>query len=118
VHTPSVTPARADACTSALIQPPKSSLPPGYSRMAASNDYTEHQICELHGFALTDASHGRINNSAPERELIWVGIYGEGRWLRPEEVLELAAAMEHMANAHIERVANNHLAQLGKGGAA
>lgn len=115
---PSVTQPRADACTRAPT-PPTAHLAPVISHMAASNDYTEHQLCEVHDFHLTDATHGRLNNSAPEHELIWVGIYGEGRWMRPEGVLELAAAMKHVANAHIERVANNHLAQLtAKGGAA
>jgi hypothetical protein len=94
-------------------------LAPVIGRLCASADYTEHQRVELHGFDITDATHGRINNSAPERELIWVGVYGEGRWLRPEEVLELAAALENVANAHIERVAKDRIAELGrKGGAA
>lgn len=118
MKTLTLTPASADACTRAPT-PPTAHLAPAISYMAASDDYTEHQLCEVHGFKLADATHGRLNNSAPEHELIWVGIYGEGRWMRPEEVLELAAAMKHVANAHIERVANDHLAQLtAKGGAA
>lgn len=118
MQTPSVTPARADACTRAPT-PPTAHLAPVISYMAASYDYTEHQLCEVHGFKVVDSTHGRLNNSAPEHELIWVGIYGEGRWMRPEEVLELAAAMKHVANAHIERVANSHLTKIAaKGGAA
>lgn len=115
MQTPSVTPARADACMGTPPAPPASDI----SLPTASYDYTEHQVCEVHGFRVADSTHGRLNNSEPEHELIWVGIYGEGLWMRPEEVLEVAAAMKHVANAHIERVAKGHLAQLtAKGGAA
>lgn len=89
-------------------------LAPVIGYLAASDDYTEHERTELHGVTITDSTHGRVNNSAPEHELIWVGIYGEGRWMRPEEVLELAAALKHVAHAHIERVAKDQLARLSK----
>jgi hypothetical protein len=39
------------------------------------------------------------------RDLLWVGVDGmEGRWLKPEEALEFAHALESIAHAHIDRV--------------
>lgn len=67
--------------------------------------YVELQHTELHGFTVTDCSMAnRWDTSAPRDELIWVGCNGEGHWLKPEEALELAAALEATSHAHIERI--------------
>ncbi len=66
-----------------------------------------HQDIEVHGFAINDATARQPEAHEYEgkgQELIWCGIYGEGRWLRPEEVLELADALRLVALAHINRV--------------
>lgn len=69
------------------------------------SSYVEHQcVDDIHGFRVCDATTGRVDSSNRNR-LIWVGYGGyEGRWMKPEEALQLAAAIEATAWAHIEMV--------------
>ena len=61
--------------------------------------YTEHSRAEAHGFDVVDATP-----SAHHNDQIWVGIYGEGRWLTAHEALGLAATIERAASAQLERL--------------
>lgn len=62
-------------------------------------DYARHSVTTAHGFEALDVTTG-------DAELIWVGYSRSdgGRWMQPEEVLDLAAALENAAHAHIARV--------------
>ena len=84
-----------------------------------------HQDIEVHGFCVTDVTPrypGANEYEGKGPELIWCGIYGEGRWMLPEEVMELAEALRLVAHAHIDRVFSQEAAARGihisAGGAA
>lgn len=62
----------------------------------------DHERATLHGFDIADCEHP--NRCEGDRDLISVGLNGESRWMKAEEVLELAALLRHIAHAQIERV--------------
>ncbi|CAN7315421.1 hypothetical protein [Acidovorax delafieldii] len=65
-----------------------------------SHRYTEHSRAEAYDFNVVDATPGPHCD-----DKIWVGIYGEGRWLTAHEALGLAATIERAAHARLERLA-------------
>lgn len=68
--------------------------------MTTTYRYTEHSRAEAYDFNVVDATPGPHCN-----DKIWVGIYGEGRWLTAHEALGLAATIERAARAQLERLA-------------
>lgn len=78
-------------------------------------DYIQQDI-EVHGFAISDQPTtpcgATVFGSGPDK--IWVGMGGmEGRWMLPEEVLELSRALMLVAHAHIQRMYVKQCATLG-----
>ncbi len=75
-----------------------------------------HQDVVVHGIEATDRTvpnPGAYCYEGKGEDLIWVGCYGEGVWLRPEEVLEIAEALRLVAHAHIDRVFAKTAAERG-----
>lgn len=68
--------------------------------MTTTYRYTEHSRAEAYGFDVVDATPSSHHN-----DQIWVGIYGEGRWLTAHEALGLAATIERAASAQLKRLA-------------
>lgn len=66
--------------------------------------YHEHTSVEVHDFRIADAT--TENRLGQPRELIWVGFYGEGRWLTASEAEELAGAVFGVAATHRARIAS------------
>lgn len=63
--------------------------------------YVEHQVMEVEGFRVVDAT---AIGSRPHDDLVWVGYGGmEGRWLTPSEALDLSAAIALVANSNLAR---------------
>jgi hypothetical protein len=62
----------------------------------------DHERATLHDFDILASEHP--NRCEGDRDLISVGLYGESRWMKAEEVLELAALLRHVAHAQIDRV--------------
>lgn len=63
--------------------------------------YVEHQLCEVEGFRVVDATATGLR---PHDDLVWVGYGGtEGRWLAPDRALTLAAAITKVANGNLAR---------------
>ena len=63
--------------------------------------YVEHQIIEVEGFRVVDAT---ATGPRPHDDLVWVGYEGmDGRWLSPENALTLAASIFKAANGNLAR---------------
>lgn len=61
--------------------------------------YTEHQLAEVEGFRVVDAT---ATGQRPHDDLVWVGCGGmDGRWLTPGKALALAAAITKVANSNL-----------------
>jgi hypothetical protein len=67
-----------------------------------ARSFTEHSHAQAYGFDVWD-----VTPSAHHDDQIWVGIYGEGRYLTAHEALGLAATIERAARAQMERQAQN-----------
>ena len=65
--------------------------------------YTEHNKASVAGFDVVDATGPKISSFGLDR-LIWVGIYGEGRWMTAAQAKELAAAILQVTAAHEQRL--------------
>lgn len=64
-------------------------------------NYVEHLSLEVEGFRVTDATS---SGTRPHDDLIWVGYGGmEGRWLSPEEAINVAATIAKVAVSHLVR---------------
>ena len=76
--------------------------------------YVEHQIHEVAGFKIVDATS---TGPRPHDDLIWVGVGGgmDGRWMSPQHAMELVGAI---ANAAFGNVQRRRLAELEKTRAA
>lgn len=61
--------------------------------------YIEHSRAEVHGFDLVDATQSG-GTPFDHDNLVWIGCCGEGRWLTRSEALELAIAINNLADAH------------------
>jgi hypothetical protein len=67
----------------------------------ADYSYAEHQVLEVEGFRVVDATAA---GRRPHDKLVWVGYGGmEGRWITPEKALALAAAITAVANGNLAR---------------
>lgn len=64
--------------------------------------YVEHSRTEAHGFEIADGTQGG-GTGFDHDDLIWVGVYGEGRWLTAAEAEELAGAIFGAAAIHRAR---------------
>ena len=63
--------------------------------------YLEHQILEVEGFRVVDAT---ATGPRAHDDLVWVGFGGvEGSWLTPNQALVLAAAIAAVANGNLVR---------------
>jgi hypothetical protein len=122
-HTPEAS-ARAEDVT--IFHPKENGPGPAFEsfmfrcRGDRQHDRIDHVRTCVHDVEIRDSTVGA---NGCQRDLIWVGLYGEGQWLKAEEALTLAAALEHAANAQIERVfKEKHRVFLinhpGEGGAA
>ena len=68
-------------------------------------DYAVFQDTNVHGFVFCDA-RSKNRNGGPPINNIWAGYGGmDGRWLQPSEALDMAAALQNIAHAHINRIA-------------
>lgn len=69
-----------------------------------SAPYTEHSRTNAGEFEIVS---GTFNDGCLKTgALIWVGLFGEGRWLMPAEAEELAGAIFGAAAAHRDRIAS------------
>lgn len=66
--------------------------------------YVEHTNVEVQDFLIVDAT--TENALGEPLELLWVGAYGEGRWLTAAEAEELAGAIFGAAATHRARRAS------------
>lgn len=66
--------------------------------------YVEHTSVEVQDFRIVDAAMDSALGTP--LDLIWVGAYGEGRWLTATEAEELAGAIFGAATTHRARVAS------------
>ena len=67
----------------------------------AEHGYVEHQIIEVEGFRIVDAT---ATGPRPHDDLMWVGFGGmEGRWLSVEAALQVSAAIATVAASHVSR---------------
>ena len=64
--------------------------------------YVEHQRTEAQGFEIVDATQSG-GTGFDHDDLIWVGVYVEGRWLTADEVEQLAGALFGAAAIHRAR---------------
>ncbi|MDO9236192.1 MAG: hypothetical protein Q7U28_09205 [Aquabacterium sp.] len=63
--------------------------------------YVEHQLLEVQGFRVVDAT---ATGPRAHDDLVWVGYGGvEGRWLSPEEAVSVAASIAKVVAAHVVR---------------
>ncbi len=63
--------------------------------------YAEHQRLEVDGFQLVDAT---ATGPRAHDDLVWVGCGGlDGKWMKPEQALELAKAISTVANGNLAR---------------
>lgn len=63
--------------------------------------YEEHQRIDVEGFSISDATATGLR---PHDDLIWVGYGGMGgRWLTPDEALQVASAIVSVAHSNLER---------------
>ncbi|MDO9236183.1 MAG: hypothetical protein Q7U28_09160 [Aquabacterium sp.] len=63
--------------------------------------YVEHQIVEVEGFRMVDATS---TGPRPHDDVVWVGYGGmEGQWLTPDKALAVAAAITAVANGNLLR---------------
>lgn len=67
-----------------------------------SGIYTEHARIEVQGFEIVDATQGG-GTTFDHDDLIWIGVFGEGRWLTAAEAEELAGAIFGAAAVHRAR---------------
>jgi len=65
--------------------------------------YVEHTNVEVQDFRIVDAT--TENCLGQPLDLMWVGCYGEGRWLTAAEAEELAGAIFGAAAVHRARTA-------------
>jgi hypothetical protein len=63
--------------------------------------YIEHTSVESQDFRIVDAT--TENALGDTLHLIWVGFYGEGRWLTADEAEQLAGAVFGVAAIHRAR---------------
>ncbi|QHI99342.1 hypothetical protein GT347_15975 [Xylophilus rhododendri] len=68
-----------------------------------SGTYVQRQASVVHGFEVSDCTLNQRD------EWIWIAFEGEGRWMPAEEALQLAAAIQCVAKAQIERVFREQL---------
>lgn len=66
--------------------------------------YIEHTNVEVQDFRIVDAT--TENRLGEPLDLLWVGVYGEGRWLTAAEAEELAGAIFGAAAIHRARIAS------------
>jgi hypothetical protein len=66
--------------------------------------YIEHQRTEAQGFEIIDATQSG-GTGFDHDDLIWIGVYGEGRWLTADEAEQLAGAIFGAAAIHRARTA-------------
>lgn len=67
----------------------------------AQDTYVEHQVMEVEGFRVVDAT---AIGSRPHDDLVWIGYGGtEGRWLSPEDALALASAITKAVSGNLAR---------------
>lgn len=69
-----------------------------------SLSHTAHFETEVLGFQVADYTTPNRDNTNT-LELIWVGYFGEGRWLTREEAVQLAAAITTATDNHARRFA-------------
>jgi hypothetical protein len=62
--------------------------------------YTEHQIAEVDGFCVVDATATGLR---PHDDLIWIGYGIEGRWITPAIAIELAETIKTVALSNLFR---------------
>jgi hypothetical protein len=70
----------------------------------ADYGYTEHQITEVEGFRVVDAT---ATGPRPHDDLIWIGYDGEGRWVTAATAIKIAAAITTVATSSIMRRAHS-----------
>jgi hypothetical protein len=73
--------------------------------------YEEHQIHEVAGFRIVDATSA---GPRPHDDLIWIGVGDgiEGKWIAPESAMALVAAIAQTAHGNMER---RRMAELADG---
>lgn len=79
--------------------------------------HTAHFETEVQGFQVADYTTPNDTNTA-ELDLIWVGYFGEGRWLTREEAFQLAAAITTATDNQARRMAARAAASTNDGAAA
>lgn len=73
--------------------------------------YEEHQILEVEGFRMVDAT---ATGSRPHDDLVWVGFGGmEGRWLTPDQALAVATGISAVAKGNLLRRGQTTLSTSG-----
>lgn len=74
--------------------------------------YVEHTSLEVQDFRVCDTTQDDRFTGEP-LDLIWVGIYGEGRWMTAAEAEELAGAIFGVATTHRARRAPTQRREVG-----
>lgn len=68
-----------------------------------SAPYVEHKRTEVVGFDIVVSTFN--DGCQKSGDLIWLGVFGEGRWLTAAEAEELAGALVNAAAIHRARAA-------------
>lgn len=64
-------------------------------------EFIEYESKEVAGFLVADSQSKGLR---PHNDVIWLGYGGvNGRWMTPDELLELAEAIKTVVASHIER---------------
>lgn len=65
-----------------------------------AGEYTEHKAVKVDVFEVVDAT---ATGERAHDDLIWIGCFGEGKWVSPERAMEFAKAIETVVEAHNAR---------------